>query len=73
MHSEQSGVGDDVAHVVKIRDLRARFGEPEAYAAQCSCGWAGERREGPTGGREARRDGLRHAESGRVARPAESA
>jgi hypothetical protein len=67
MHSEQPAVGGDVRHSVKVRDLRARFGEPEAFAAECTCGWAGDRRDGLTGAREARRDGRAHAESVRVA------
>jgi hypothetical protein len=49
-------------HTIKLRDLRRRFGEPEAYAAQCSCGWAGDARHGETAEREARRDGRRHEE-----------
>lgn len=28
-------------HTIQIRDLRRRFGDPEAFAAECSCGWRG--------------------------------
>jgi len=42
-------------HVVRIRDLRARFGDPESFAAECSCGWSGE----PHSGENAKR-GVRH-------------
>jgi len=34
-------------HTIQIRDPRLRFGEPEVYVAECSCGWRGE--EGITG------------------------
>jgi anti-sigma B factor antagonist len=49
-------------HETRVRDLRARFGDLEAYAAQCSCGWASETRTGRLGDRAARRDGLAHVE-----------
>jgi len=62
MHSQQPA---ERVHVVRVRDLRARFGEPEAYAAECSCGWTGERRDSFTAAREARHDGRAHAESER--------
>jgi len=65
MQSQQHAVSTHTQHSVKVRDLRARFGEPDAFAAQCSCGWTGERREGLTAAREARRDGRVHAESAR--------
>ncbi len=54
-------------HVIKLRDLRRRFGEPEAYAAECSCGWTSGPRHGDTAERAARRDGRRHEESERDA------
>ena len=64
MHSRQPAEG---VHVVRVRDLRARFGEPEAFAAECSCGWKGERRDSITAAREARIDGRAHSESERPA------
>lgn len=64
MHSQRPAEG---IHVVRVRDLRARFGEPEAFAAECTCGWTGERRDGFTAAREARHDGRAHAESERSA------
>ena len=51
-------------HSIQVRDLRLRFGDPEAYAAQCSCGWLGETRATE---RPARRDGTRHFERERIA------
>jgi hypothetical protein len=50
-------------HKIVIRDLRARFGDPEAYAAHCSCGWASDTRTGRLADRVARRDGLAHIEA----------
>jgi len=32
------------AHTIQIRDLRLRFGDLDAFAAECSCGWRGENR-----------------------------
>jgi hypothetical protein len=54
-------------HTLKVRDLRLRFGAPEMYVAQCSCGWAGQEHRGTTGERSARRDGRAHAEAERIA------
>jgi hypothetical protein len=54
-------------HVLKIRDLRLRFGAPEMYAAHCSCGWMGDEHRGRTGERMARRDGRGHVEAERAA------
>jgi hypothetical protein len=52
-----------VEHSIRIRDLRLRFGAPEVFAAQCSCGWMGEeRRGGITGEIRATWDGRRHVE-----------
>jgi hypothetical protein len=56
-------------HIIKLRDLRRRFGEPEVYAAECSCGWSGETRHGENAEREARRDGRRHEQLERDAAP----
>jgi hypothetical protein len=56
------------AHEITIRDLRARFGDPDVFAAQCSCGWSGEQREGHAGHRSAVRDGALHVEGSRPAR-----
>jgi hypothetical protein len=67
MHEEQPALDGGVRHSVRVRDLRARFGEAEAFAAECSCGWSGERREGLTAAREARRDGRTHSDSMRDA------
>jgi hypothetical protein len=27
------------AHAIRVRDLRIRFGDADAFAAECSCGW----------------------------------
>jgi hypothetical protein len=51
-----------MGHVVRVRDLRRRFGDDELFRAECSCGWSGEVHTGATGQRIARRDGLRHVE-----------
>ena len=51
-------------HSIQVRDLRLRFGDPEAYAAQCSCGWLGETRAAE---RPARRDGTQHVDRERLA------
>ncbi len=48
-------------HSIEIRDLRARYGNPDARAAQCSCGWRGDTHTEPHwAGRNARRDGAIH-------------
>lgn len=53
-------------HSIRIRDLRRRFGDPLAHAAECSCGWSGEKRTGhQTAAREARRDGAVHVDEQR--------
>ena len=54
-------------HTIRIRDLRARFGDPETYAAECSCGWKGAPHGGPSAGRNARQEGLRHYDAQRLA------
>jgi hypothetical protein len=54
-------------HTIKIRDLRARFGEPEVYAAECTCGWTGDRRSGAGAERAARREGIVHTDAERLA------
>ena len=38
-----------VEHAITIRDLRLRYGAPEVFAAQCSCGWLGEERRSRAG------------------------
>jgi hypothetical protein len=67
MYEEPVSLRAPGAHVIKLRDLRRRFGEPEAYAAQCSCGWTGEMRHGRTAHRDARQDGRRHEDDVRTA------
>jgi anti-anti-sigma factor len=57
--------GDD--HSTHVRDQRSRFGDPDARAAQCSCGWQGETRTGRTAERVARRDGMEHVDQRRRA------
>lgn len=54
-------------HVFRIRDLRRVFGDPEAFAAHCSCGWIGEQRTGRLADRVARRDGVAHVDAHRPA------
>ena len=54
-------------HSIHVRDLRLRFGDPDSRAAHCSCGWRGEARGGPTAGRAARRDGVRHVDQEQLA------
>jgi hypothetical protein len=49
-----------VKHTIRIRDLRVRFGDPEVYAAECSCGWRGSDQSSSTAQRAARRDGAKH-------------
>jgi hypothetical protein len=43
-------------HVIRISDRRARFGDPEEHAAECSCGWNGAPRNGTNAERLAKRD-----------------
>ena len=68
IYSNREDAAASVTHVTRVRDLRARFGDPEGYVAECSCGWKGEQRTGPLAMRSARRDGVEHADA-RVARP----
>jgi Xaa-Pro aminopeptidase len=49
-----------VAHVMRVRDMRARFGDEEAFRAECSCGWKGELHHGRLPDRVAQREGLVH-------------
>jgi anti-sigma B factor antagonist len=50
-------------HMITIRGLRARFGDPEAFRAECSCGWQGPTQDDPRiAGRHARRNGAVHVE-----------
>jgi anti-anti-sigma factor len=50
-------------HVVRIRDLRARFGDAESFAAECSCGWSGERHAGENAKRAVRQEARLHADT----------
>jgi hypothetical protein len=50
---------------IRIRDLRLRFGDTESYAAECSCGWRGDERRGPSGARQAHWDGQNHLDADR--------
>jgi anti-sigma B factor antagonist len=53
-------------HSIRIRDLRLRFGDPHAHAAECSCGWSGETRTGhQTARKDAKRDGAIHVDEQR--------
>jgi hypothetical protein len=58
-------------HETTIRDLRLRFGAPEVFAAQCSCGWRGAERRGRAGERTALQDGRHHVdrENSKPSRP----
>jgi hypothetical protein len=56
----------DEDHEIRIRDLRQRFGEPEAWAAECSCGWRGPEHGGRFAGREARPDRVNHRNEAHV-------
>jgi anti-anti-sigma factor len=52
-------------HVIHIRDLRLRFGDPEIRAAECSCGWSGDSHTGRTAERSARREATLHVDGQR--------
>jgi hypothetical protein len=49
-----------IEHAIKVRDLRLRYGAPDVFAAQCSCGWVGEERHGRYAQGNAQLDGARH-------------
>jgi hypothetical protein len=66
MLDEPTSLRPRAAHIIKLRDLRRRYGEPEAFAAQCSCGWTGETRHGHAADRDARQDGRRHEQHERA-------
>lgn len=51
------------AHETRVRDLRLRFGDPETYVAECSCGWVSQQHTGRLADRAARREGLAHVDS----------
>ena len=56
-------------HTIQVRDLRARFGDAETRAAQCSCGWQGSTYTGhQSAARDARREGRVHVERQRAPR-----
>jgi anti-sigma B factor antagonist len=64
-----AGLRSTGRHLIQIRDLRRRFGDPEVRAAECTCGWHGEQRTGQqTAAREARRDGAIHVDEQRFSR-----
>jgi anti-anti-sigma factor len=52
-------------HVINIRDLRQRFGDPEVRSAECSCGWTGTSHTGHTAERSARREATLHVDQAR--------
>jgi anti-anti-sigma regulatory factor len=52
-------------HVIHIRDLRQRFGDPELCSAECSCGWTGGQHTGRTAERSARREATVHVDAER--------
>jgi anti-anti-sigma regulatory factor len=52
-------------HVINVRDLRQRFGDPETCAAECSCGWSGTSHTGRTAERSARREATLHIDEER--------
>jgi len=52
-----------VEHATRVRDLRVRVDEAQAYGASCECGWTGEPRTGEFAERKARADGNRHSEA----------
>ncbi|MDP9258942.1 MAG: STAS domain-containing protein [Actinomycetota bacterium] len=54
-------------HVIHIRDLRQRFGDPEICSAECSCGWSGASHTGRTAERSARREATLHVDQERRA------
>jgi hypothetical protein len=54
-------------HVIHIRDLRQRFGDPEIRSAECSCGWTGDSHTGRTAERSARREATLHVDEERRA------
>jgi hypothetical protein len=49
-------------HETRLRDRRARFGDPEAFVAECTCGWTSELHTGRFADRLARRAGVMHSE-----------
>lgn len=49
-------------HVIRLRDLRERFGDADAAGAECSCGWQGTAYRGRLAWSEARREGARHSD-----------
>jgi len=52
-------------HVINIRDLRERFGDPELCSPECSCGWTGGSHTGRTAERSARREATLHIDEAR--------
>jgi anti-anti-sigma factor len=56
-------------HVINIRDLRQRFGDPEICSAECSCGWSGSSHTGRTAERSARREATLHIDEERRSQP----
>jgi hypothetical protein len=60
--------GPVAGHTIQIRDQRLRFGDPEQYLAECSCGWIGEPRSGANAERLAKRDGAEHVDHERPSR-----
>jgi anti-sigma B factor antagonist len=63
MHDSLDAALASLEHTVRVRDLRARFGEPDRFRAECSCGWTGQEQTGVLAMRHARADGTGHTES----------
>jgi anti-anti-sigma regulatory factor len=52
-------------HVINVRDMRERFGDPELCSPECSCGWTGGSHSGRTAERSARREATLHIDEAR--------
>jgi hypothetical protein len=50
-------------HEIRVRDHRARFGDPEHSVAECTCGWTSDPHTGRFAARAALREGRAHVEA----------
>jgi hypothetical protein len=67
MHASLEDALASLQHAVRVRDLRARFGDPDAFAAECSCGWRGQEHTGVLARKRAKADAIVH-DGGRAVR-----
>jgi anti-anti-sigma factor len=68
VHASLEDALASLGHSIRVRDLRARFGDTDTFAAECSCGWRGEEHMGLLALKRAKAEAIEH-DGGRAVRP----